>query len=255
VKISPHVFFFRGLSTYGHDDAKWSVFNFGPMYKNIARELKARDVQFHAVTGMGAGPVQEVAARAHNYLKNHPVWNDPQVPVHFLAHSAGGLVARYLMNQVPSGKVASLMTIASPHQGARLAQICLDMPELYRGSARLLRTFGYDIASRRHFFTELTNDAVSRLFATEKKSQARTASIVCHAPRREWCAPLKLFYKVKAFNDFDLPSDGVVERDTQAFGEVVAELKIDHFRQCGFFGEPRRFQQLCDVTADFFKTS
>jgi hypothetical protein len=46
----------------------------------------------------------------------------------------------------------------------------------------------------------------------------------------------------------------MLERDHQPFGEVLAELRIDHFRQVGLFGEPRRFQQLCAVLADHFKT-
>jgi len=249
-----HVFFFRGLSTYGHDHAKWSVFDFGPVYKHFARAFAQRQLFFHPVTGLGSGSLPEITARAKEFLKQHPVWKDPDVKVHFLGHSAGGLAARLTLNELAApGKVLSCLTIASPHQGSQLARICIDMPERYRGSALLLRSFGYDVRAKKHFFDELTSENVRRLFAATPQPATQTASIVCASPRTDWCKPLKLFYMVKAFNDFDLPSDGVVERDTQPYGEVIAELKLDHFRQVGLFGENHRFEQMCDVAADYFK--
>jgi hypothetical protein len=63
-----------------------------------------------------------------------------------------------------------------------------------------------------------------------------------------------MFYNIRAFKDFDLPSDGVVERDTQAFGNVIAELNIDHFRQMGLFASGPEFNHLADVTAKYFRS-
>lgn len=252
-----HVFFFRGLSTYGHDNAKWSVFDFGPIYKHFARAFAQRNIEFHPVLRMGAGGLLEVAERARESLERHPIWQQKGVPVHFLGHSAGGLVARLVAENAPPEKLLSCMTVASPHHGAQLAHVLIDMPEKYRGSARLLRTLGYNVASRKDFFSELTDTNINKVFAgrSEAAGKFRAASIVCHSPRQQWCRPLKLFYKVKAFDDFTLPSDGVVERDTQTYGDVIAELPIDHFRQVGLFGEPHLFSNLCDVLYDFFKKS
>ena len=156
--------------------------------------------------------------------------------------------------EIPQRKVLSLMTVASPNRGSRLADICVNMPETNRGSTRVLNAFGYNIASKRHFFEQLTHKSVNELLPVREitSSFTRHASIVCHSPRSEWCTPLKLFYNIKAFKDFDLPSDGVVERDTQPYGDVIAELNIDHFRQVGMFGERPRFVRLCDILADFF---
>jgi hypothetical protein len=90
------------------------------------------------------------------------------------------------------------------------------------------------------------------LRADVKKPGLTLGSIVCSAPRQDWCVPLRLFYQLPVFDDFNLPSDGMIERDTQSFGDVTAELNIDHFRQIGLFGGSHRFQQLCDVLVDFF---
>jgi hypothetical protein len=255
--MSPaQVFFFRGLSTYGLDHAKWSVFDFGPIHGHFASELSRHGIEFHPVLGMGAGPLPEVARRAREYIERHPAWRDPSRPVHFLGHSAGGLIARLVLPELEAarpGKILSCLTIATPHAGSQLAQIAVEMPERYRGSTLILRSFGYNVRIKRRFFEELTKDGIARVLGAGRPSAAEAASIVAAAPRREWCPPLRLFYKVKAFNDFALPSDGIVERDSQPFGNVIGELPIDHFRQVGLFGERHRFESMCGLAARFFE--
>lgn len=254
--MRPQIFFFRGLSTYGSDHAQWSIFNFGPLHGAFERAFAERGVDFHPVLGMGAGQLEVVAARALALVEAHPAWRSA-APVHFLGHSAGGLVARLVLHELEKkapGRVASLLTIASPHAGSRLADVCLGMHETHAGSARLLRTFGYDLRDKRAFFEDLGAANVARLF-TKHAPQAECGSIVAWSPRKEWCAPLKMFYRVHAFRDMPWDSDGVVERDTQPFGRVIAELPIDHFRQVGLFGEAHRFARMCDVAVDYFKAN
>lgn len=250
------MFFIRGLSTYGRDSAKWSVFDFGPVYKHLAHALTERGLQFHPVLGLGAGSLPEIAGRARAFLDQNPVWNDPDADVHLFGHSAGGLIVRLLLPDLKRPPLSAL-TLATPHRGSTLARIAANMKETNPGSERILRTFGYNIHQKRHFFEELTTEGLTRVFNglnPEPPANLRAGSIVCSAPRSEWCLPLKTFYKIKAFDDFRLPSDGVVERDTQAWGKVVAEVPIDHFRQVGLFRAGKRFEFLTDTIAGYFKS-
>ncbi|MGE3683644.1 MAG: esterase/lipase family protein [Bdellovibrionales bacterium] len=269
------VFFFRGLSTYGHDHAQWTVFDFGPVYKRLAASLNRKGLDFHPVLGMGSGPLREVAWRARAFIESHPIWQDPERPIGFLAHSTGGLVARLVLEQMGDaarGKVVRFLTVASPHRGSALAQICVEMPERYPGSAFILRSSGYNVAAKRPFFAELTPERVAEVlshFTSDDrgtlsaegdtvslgKSGIQVASIVCHAPRAQWCLPLRLCYTLKAFREFAIPSDGVVELDSQAFGKVVAEIQLDHFRQVGLFGgnASSEFGQMCRKISEYFR--
>lgn len=231
------------------------------MYKHIERALTERGLHFHPVLGLGSGSLVEVAENGIEFFEHHPIWRDPQVPVHFLGHSAGGLVARLILkrlkDRLPAGKVQSCLTVATPHRGARLAQIFLDMPRDYRGSTLLMKSLGYNPATKTHFFTEFTEESVRKTVGPADDLSllpegTRAASIVCSSARRDFCVPLKMFYAVKAFKDFEDPSDGVVEKATQPFGTVLEEMEIDHFRQMGFFGEPKRFENMCDVIASHF---
>ncbi len=251
------MFFIRGLSTYGRDVAKWSVFDFGPIYQHLSRALVERGIVFHPVLNLGAGTLPEIAERGTQFLDQHPVWNDPTQGVHLFGHSAGGLALRLMLPKLKR-KPHSALTLATPHRGSALAEIVARLPEHNRGSEFILRSFGYNIRTRKHFFDELTADGLAKVFTTDDwESSAKltkSASIVCAAPRSEWCLPLKAFYKIKAFDDFRLPSDGVVEKDTQPWGKVIAELPIDHFRQVGLFRAGSRFEFLTDSIANYFKS-
>ncbi len=250
------MFFIRGLSTYGRDVAKWSVFDFGPVYQHIAHALTERGLQFHPVLGLGAGSLPEIGERALRFLDQHPVWNDPSTDVHLFGHSAGGLVVRLILPRLKRPPLSAL-TVATPHRGSVLAEVAANMKEKNPGSELILRTFGYNLQRKRHFFDELTPENLQRVFSEQMldlPAQVKAGSIVCAAPREQWCLPLKAFYKIKAFDDFRLPSDGVVERDSQPWGRVIAEIPIDHFRQVGLFRSGRQFEFLTEAIAGYFKS-
>jgi triacylglycerol lipase len=60
--------------------------------------------------------------------------------VNILAHSRGGLEARYVIHSLGmAGKVASLTTISTPHRGTRAMNVALHYPDrMYRFAARLI---------------------------------------------------------------------------------------------------------------------
>lgn len=254
-----HVFFIRGFSTYGHDRAAFSFIDLGPVHRHIEAELRRRGIEFHAVTGLGAGPLPVLAERAYSYFRQHPLWQEEDPKIHILGHSAGGLTARLLLERLRAAgehlKIASLLTVSTPHHGSRLAEIFVQMPENHQGSARFFKAIGYDVKAKRDFFNELTAATLSRRFTELSLAQdhVRLGSVVCSLPRQKWCLPLKAMLAIPAFRAFDEPSDGLVGRDSQPFGEVIAELQVDHLRQAGFFGGGREFQQLMDVIDRFFR--
>lgn len=61
-----------------------------------------------------------------NMLSGYISWiaqRHPKEPIILAGHSAGGVVGRFAMVTSARGKVAGLITIASPHMGTRLAQL------------------------------------------------------------------------------------------------------------------------------------
>jgi hypothetical protein len=224
------------------------------MHRELARAFAKRGVHLIAVGGMGVGPWQEVASRAAASLQAHPLWRDESQPVHLFGHSAGGVVLRLLLEKgLKRRNLLSALTLASPHRGAYLAKVFAGMPETHGGSALLFKVLGYDVRKRGQIFSTLDAEVVNGMWLPAcEHPDLRVASVVASAPRREWCAFLKLVHSIKALESFTLPSDGIVEQETQSWGEVVAELNIDHVRQIGLFNDGKSFDRLCDVLCDFF---
>lgn len=250
-----NVFFLRGLSTEGTDDIKWSPFDQGPMHRELTRAFAARGVNLIGVPGMGVGSWQEVSTRALAGLEAHPIWRNADQPVHLFGHSAGGVVLRYLLETgLHRRNLLSAITLASPHRGSYLAKVFAQMPDTHGGSAFLFKILGYDVGRRSSIFATLDSDIVNALWRPEVVIDGvRMASIVASLPRGEWCNLLKVAHSIKALQSFTHESDGIVEKETQAWGEVIAELKIDHIRQIGLFNDGKTFDRQCDVLCDFFK--
>ncbi len=63
------------------------------------------------------GAVASIRTRSSN-LKSFINTHVPHGPVNIVAHSMGGLDARYLISHMSFSRVASLTTIATPHRGS-----------------------------------------------------------------------------------------------------------------------------------------
>jgi triacylglycerol lipase len=92
-----------------------------------------------------AGTVQE---RAHA-LANQIARRFPQGEMHIIAHSMGGLDARYLLSHnllglANPGRVTSLSTVATPHYGTPVADLLLGA----KPQSKNPRRFAYEVVSR-----------------------------------------------------------------------------------------------------------
>jgi triacylglycerol lipase len=145
--------------------------------------------------------------------------------VNVIAHSMGGLDARYALAKLGvAGKVASLITIGTPHRGTPLAE--LTGHGLARLLGRIARRLGFDVAgaawltaSSAERFNDEVADAPGVFYA----------SVVCRTPPN---APIARFLERRAG-----PSDGLVPVGSQAYGEVLAEIEADHWAQIGWSRE------------------
>ena len=262
----PVIFFFRGLNTYGDDRARFGPLDFGPVSEGLKKYFAQAGVEFVFVTGMGSGPLTEIAERARVFVRGHTLWLNHAGPTVFLGHSAGGLIARKLFGEPEFcsasgsfGQSLKCITVATPHRGSKLAEILCRAPSAFPKTARLLEHANYDLKRRHQFFLELTPAAVSAFFidsisaGTDLEAQNSGAtralySVVCSAPRAEWCWPLRAMHCLTMLREFSDESDGIVERSSQAAGTVLAEIRIDHFRQVGLpGGKHPQFIELCRV--------
>jgi len=151
--------------------------------------------------------------------------------VNIIAHSMGGLDARLAVARHGIGdRVASLITIGTPHHGTPLADAALELADFRRARA-MLRRFGldldgvYDLSTARmrefnaavpdtpdvyyaHVLAGVERDAVHKMLAAGHRYILRSAG----------------------------PNDGVVPVLSQRWGEIIEEVDADHWAQIGWFG-------------------
>ncbi len=170
-------------------------------------------------------PASSIADRAQKLADLIRALPEPRVNI--VAHSMGGLDARYAISRLGlAGRVASLITIAAPHQGTPLADAG---HALFGKITRLLRRI-MDLSA----FGDLTTEGMRRFNAAVVDAPGVAyASVVAKSGRLAtnpllW--PSHLYLAETAG-----PNDGVVPTSSQARGEVVREIEADHWAQIGWW--------------------
>jgi len=152
--------------------------------------------------------------------------------VNVVAHSMGGLDARYAISELGlGGRVASLTTVGTPHLGTPLADAGARAPLL----AALARV-GMEVDA----IHDLTTERMAEFNrAVPDAPGVAYGSVVGAARRKRDVNPLLLPTFVW-LAERDGPSDGVVPARSQRWGEVLREIEADHWAQIGWAGS-RRF--------------
>ena len=96
-----------------------------PMTKPWCSFFRSQGAKVYAVTGLGMGRLSDQVLRAEDYLQQ--ISSELEDGFHLVGHSAGGLIGWALASRNPwNKKVLSLTTLATPHQGAVLAELFLE---------------------------------------------------------------------------------------------------------------------------------
>lgn len=170
-------------------------------------------------------PTSGVAARAGQLREQILRWTDE--PVNLVAHSMGGLDARYLITHLGlAERVRSLTTIATPHRGTALADWFLAN---YRQRVPLLlalEALGINVDGFRDCcpaacreFNGRTPDAPGVYYFSF--GGAVSPAHVTPVLRRAW----NILAAVEG------PNDGMVSAASARWGEYLGTLHVDHFAQ------------------------
>jgi triacylglycerol lipase len=179
-------------------------------------------------------PTGGVTARAEQLRDQIRPWTDG--PVNLIAHSMGGLDARFLIGRLGlAGRVRSLTTIATPHRGSALADwFCLN----FRQRVPLLLTLealGVNVDGFRdcrpavcRAFNELTPDVAGVQYFSY--AAAVTPPRITPVLRRAW----------NILTPLEGPNDGLVSVRSARWGQDLGTLAVDHFAQTpdGLFVRP-----------------
>jgi triacylglycerol lipase len=191
---------------------------FAPL-RSLLRQRRLRALFPHV------SPTGGVAVRARALREQIERWT--REPVNLIAHSMGGLDARYLITHLAmANSVRSLTTISTPHRGTYLADWFLETFDRRLPLMATLQVLGYDLDGFRDCrpavcrrFNELTpNDSRVTYFSygAEVASHRVSPSL-----RRGW----------SLLSHWEGANDGMVSRQSAFWGTYLGTLQADHFAQ------------------------
>ena len=143
--------------------------------------------------------------------------------VNIIAHSKGGLDARYMIEHLGmEGKVASLTTLCTPHRGSALASRILRLPEFVLHILDFFFNLVYRIGGDKHPSALAVCRQLKAVPAEEWKNLHVSDEVYCQSysavleeKRADFVRDVPLMY----FRSFqDGPSDGMVSVESAKYG-------------------------------------
>jgi triacylglycerol lipase len=180
-------------------------------FRDIATRLEPQGTKFiHS----RVPPAASIAVRAAKLVALMAELPDARFNV--IAHSMGGLDARYAIARLGlAPRIASLVTIGSPHRGTPLARL------------RLFRALGLDALA------DLTPEALERFNAEVPDAPGVAYCSVVASADLGHTNPL-LWPSHAYLARHGGANDGIVPKSSQAWGKVLREVRADHWAQVGW---------------------
>lgn len=171
------------------------------------------------------GPTDGVAARARHLKIGIDQFTAGKVSI--IAHSMGGLDARRMITHLGmADRVASLVTVGTPHRGSSFADWGI---EHLGKTAPLLDALGVGSAA----FFDLSTKSCRRLNeTTPDKPGVRYFSYSGTQPRTDIFPSLHLSYDITM--EREGPNDGLVSQKSAQWGEYLGNLDADHLNLAGW---------------------
>ncbi len=194
-------------------------------FRGIAKHLGRLGCHAHAVR---LPPIGSVPARAAKLVEL--VRALPHDRIDLIAHSLGGLDARYALSKLGlAERVRSLVTIGTPHRGSPIADLVLSAP--FGWAHRLLKTIGMPLEA----VDWLSTSALEKFNAEiTDHPDVRYACVVGGMHRDDSVIPLPLIPAHAYLRRTSGVNDGLVPVTSQYWGETLAEIEADHFAQIGW---------------------
>jgi triacylglycerol lipase len=205
-------------------------------FRGIVRHLARLGVHAHAVRLPAVASVPERAK-----ILVDAIAALPHERVDIIAHSLGGLDARYALAKLGlASRVRALVTIGTPHRGTPIADLATDGPLALARKALAALGMPMDAADW------LSTSALAR-FNEEIRDVpgVRYACVVGGIRNPSTPIPLAISPIHAYLRRVAGPNDGLVPMSSQYWGETLAEIEADHWEQVGWrLGMPGVFDAL-----------
>ena len=193
-------------------------------FREVARRLERRGVEVHAVRLPPLGSTPDRAQALVAQLERVKSAN-----VVIVAHSLGGLDARWAIARGGCDRVRALVTIGTPHRGSPIADAFARGPGARLRGALARMGVGSDAVDW------LTTERLARF--NEEIADVPGVRYACVVGATADARKVHPLLRVThTFLRAHGPNDGLVTAASQSWGEVITEAELDHWAQVGWAG-------------------
>lgn len=176
-------------------------------------------------------PTAGIATRARQLketiLRQLDILGRPRERLIVIAHSMGGLDARYMISCLGmEDRVAALATISTPHHGSSYAQWCLRHLGQRLGGLHLIRFMGLDMQS----VADLTPQSMAE-FNQRVKDSPKVKYFSVSGSRPWHRVPPFMLHAWRTIQDAEGPNDSLVAVKSAIWGNYLGDWPADHFHQ------------------------
>ncbi len=193
-------------------------------FRGIKKALTELGAEVYTLKVPKLAPVEERAA-----VLAEGICALPCRRVHIIAHSMGGLDARFAVaNLGIARRVASVVTVGTPHRGTVVADVGTGVLGTL-GLSAVLGKVGLDLAALK----SLRTDALVTFNRNVPNMRGvRYACVLSATSATEVHPALLPTYLLQT--ERAGANDGMVSVASQRWGEVIAEVRLDHWGQIGW---------------------
>jgi len=196
-------------------------------FKGIPEHLQKLGVKVYRAR---VPPASSIAKRAA--VLADAIRDVEEKKVNIIAHSMGGLDARYAISKLHlAGRVASLTTIGTPHRGTPVADAGIQVLGETLGIRKILSSVGLGL----DVFYNVTTDHMA-LFNRDVPDapKVRYFSVTGEVGPEDNAVHSLLAASHEFLDGRAGPNDGLVPVESQKWGEVLYQIRAGHWAQIGW---------------------
>lgn len=220
-------------------------FPFYPAFRVIVDFLRAQGLTVYVTNQDGVGSIADNAAQLKAEIEDI-LQKEGCEKVNLIAHSKGGLDARFMISKLDMAQqVASLTTLSTPHHGSGLSTTLLKMP------AWTAKTIAFFIDTFFRIFRDEKPDVLALAHDLTVTSMEQFNQDVPNAPEVYYQSYSSTSPRKKAFIRY-IPyelsryceqddTDGMVSVSSSQWGDYRGSItgEIDHFQMVGVYGSKK----------------
>jgi len=221
-----------------------------PAFRGIVDVLRQQGIRVYVTNQDGLGSIENNALQLKEEILDILQKENCQ-KVNIIAHSKGGVDARYMISRLNmAAHTASLTTLSTPHHGSGLSRQLLKMPRLLAKSIAFFSDTGYRLLgdARPDIFRlgqELTPQAMEAFNKTVMNApEVYYQSFSSDVQNKK--AFLKFIpYRISRYCEQDA-TDGLVSVTSSQWGEYKGSVdgNLDHFQMVGIYGSRKKLKSV-----------